>query len=93
MFVFAMYQAKIQKHQAFEAEVAAHANAIQVLDQTGNEMIGQQHFASETIRVRQCWSFLTICVDVFGTRFLLRQWLNTMNMNETVVAFCIFLYF
>ena len=52
MFVFAMYQAKIQKHQAFEAEVAAHANAIQVLDQTGNEMIGQQHFASETIRVR-----------------------------------------
>lgn len=54
MFVFVMYQAKIQKHQAFEAEVAAHANAIQVLDQTGNEMIGQEHFASETIRVRQC---------------------------------------
>lgn len=52
--MFVMYQAKIQKHQAFEAEVAAHANAIQVLDQTGNEMIGQEHFASETIRVRQC---------------------------------------
>lgn len=45
-------QAKIQKHQAFEAEVAAHANAIQVLDQTGNEMISQDHFASETIRER-----------------------------------------
>ena len=29
-------QAKIQKHQAFEAEVAAHSNAIVVLDNTGN---------------------------------------------------------
>ena len=28
-------QAKIQKHQAFEAEVAAHSNAIVVLDNTG----------------------------------------------------------
>ena len=32
-------QAKIQKHQAFEAEVAAHSNAIVVLDNTGMEMI------------------------------------------------------
>jgi spectrin alpha len=29
-------QAKIQKHQAFEAEVAAHSNAIVVLDNTGS---------------------------------------------------------
>lgn len=28
-------QAKIQKHQAFEAEVAAHANAITCLDKQG----------------------------------------------------------
>ena len=28
-------QAKIQKHQAFEAEVAAHANAIERLDELG----------------------------------------------------------
>ncbi|XP_041369234.1 spectrin alpha chain-like isoform X2 [Gigantopelta aegis] len=45
-------QAKIQKHQAFEAEVAAHANAIDVLDQTGNEMIGEEHFASTIIKER-----------------------------------------
>ncbi|GLV31595.1 alpha Spectrin [Carabus blaptoides fortunei] len=45
-------QAKIQKHQAFEAEVAAHSNAIVVLDNTGMEMINQSHFASETIRRR-----------------------------------------
>lgn len=45
-------QAKIQKHQAFEAEVAAHSNAIVVLDNQGMEMINQSHFASETIRHR-----------------------------------------
>ena len=46
------HQAKIQKHQAFEAEVAAHTNAIVTLDNTGTEMINQGHFASETIRQR-----------------------------------------
>lgn len=45
-------QAKIQKHQAFEAEVAAHSNAIVLLDNTGSEMIAQHHFASDIIRKR-----------------------------------------
>ncbi|KAH0952782.1 hypothetical protein HN011_011760 [Eciton burchellii] len=45
-------QAKIQKHQAFEAEVAAHSNAIVSLDNTGSEMITQHHFASDIIRKR-----------------------------------------
>ncbi|KAL1423826.1 hypothetical protein MTO96_003740 [Rhipicephalus appendiculatus] len=45
-------QAKIQKHQAFEAEVAAHGNAIVVLDNTGMEMIGYGHFESE--KIKQC---------------------------------------
>ncbi|XP_014210997.1 spectrin alpha chain isoform X2 [Copidosoma floridanum] len=45
-------QAKIQKHQAFEAEVAAHSNAIVLLDNTGLEMIDQHHFASDIIRKR-----------------------------------------
>ena len=44
-------QAKIQKHQAFEAEVFAHANAIVELDNNGHEMISQNHFASEVIQV------------------------------------------
>jgi len=42
-------QAKIQKHQAFEAEVAAHSDAIVLLDNTGSEMIAQHHFASDVI--------------------------------------------
>ncbi|KHN88357.1 Spectrin alpha chain [Toxocara canis] len=45
-------QAKIQKHEAFEAEVHAHSNAIAQLDQTGNDMIQHAHFASETIKKR-----------------------------------------
>ncbi|KAI2810972.1 Spectrin alpha chain, non-erythrocytic 1 [Blomia tropicalis] len=45
-------QAKIQKHQAFEAEVLAHANAIIELDRNGGDMISQSHFASEVIKQR-----------------------------------------
>jgi spectrin alpha len=43
-------QAKIQKHQAFEAEVAAHSNAIVSLEISGNEMINAGHFSSPEIR-------------------------------------------
>lgn len=47
-----MSQGKLQKHQAFEAEVQANAGTIIKLDETGNLMISEGHFASETIRVR-----------------------------------------
>ncbi|XP_036385628.1 spectrin alpha chain, non-erythrocytic 1-like isoform X3 [Megalops cyprinoides] len=45
-------QGKLQKHQAFEAEVQANAGAIVKLDETGNQMITEGHFAAETIRTR-----------------------------------------
>ncbi|XP_063288681.1 spectrin alpha chain, non-erythrocytic 1 isoform X6 [Pelobates fuscus] len=45
-------QGKLQKHQAFEAEVQANAGAIVKLDETGNLMISEGHFSSETIRTR-----------------------------------------
>ena len=45
-------QAKIQKHQAFEAEVAAHANSLEELDRSGYEMINYQHYESQTIKGR-----------------------------------------
>ncbi|KAK7505097.1 hypothetical protein BaRGS_00003667 [Batillaria attramentaria] len=66
-------QAKIQKHQAFEAEVAAHANAIQALDSTGNEMISQEHFASEIIQARldelhRLWEMLLSKLQEKGTK-------------------------
>ncbi|CAI5455840.1 unnamed protein product [Caenorhabditis angaria] len=45
-------QAKIQKHEAFEAEVQAHAKTIANLDKTGNSMIQHNHFASDIIKKR-----------------------------------------
>lgn len=45
-------QAKIQKHQAFEAEIAAHANTLEELDKSGYEMINGGHYASQNIQVR-----------------------------------------
>ncbi|CAD5229447.1 unnamed protein product [Bursaphelenchus okinawaensis] len=45
-------QAKIQKHEAFVAEVEAHSNAIKNLDKTGNDMIAHGHYEKETIRKR-----------------------------------------
>ncbi|KAL3872184.1 hypothetical protein ACJMK2_040130 [Sinanodonta woodiana] len=66
-------QAKIQKHQAFEAEVAAHANAIVALDHIGTEMINEQHFASEIIRARldelhRLWELLLSKLAEKGTK-------------------------
>lgn len=51
MFDTSSFQGKLQKHQAFEAEVQANAGAIVKLDETGNQMINEGHFSSETIRV------------------------------------------
>ena len=44
-------QAKIQKHYAFEAEVAAHNNSITSIKSSGRAMISQGHFAVEKIQV------------------------------------------
>ena len=46
-------QAKIQKHEAFEAEVAAHDNSIASFQNTGKIMISHGHFASEAIQVSE----------------------------------------
>jgi len=54
-------QAKIQKHQAFEAETAAHNNAILTLKSTGRAMIDQKHFAAEQIQV--CAPFITRAIQ------------------------------
>lgn len=44
-------QAKILKHQAFEAEIAAHNNAILTLKSTGRGMLDTGHFAADNIKV------------------------------------------
>ncbi|XP_056395740.1 spectrin alpha chain, non-erythrocytic 1 isoform X1 [Hyla sarda] len=66
-------QGKLQKHQAFEAEVQANAGAIVKLDNTGNKMITESHFASETIRVRlvelhRLWELLLLKMQEKGIK-------------------------
>uniref|UniRef100_A0AAR2KB45 Spectrin alpha chain, non-erythrocytic 1 n=1 Tax=Pygocentrus nattereri TaxID=42514 RepID=A0AAR2KB45_PYGNA len=71
-------QGKLQKHQAFEAEVQANSGAIVKLDETGNLMISESHFASETIRTRleelhRLWDLLLQKTKEKGVRLLQAQ--------------------
>lgn len=43
--------AKIQKHQAFETEVNGHKYVIDGLDESGEGMIRDEHFAKDVITV------------------------------------------
>ncbi|XP_069842206.1 spectrin alpha chain, non-erythrocytic 1 isoform X3 [Dendropsophus ebraccatus] len=66
-------QGKLQKHQAFEAEVQANAGAIVKLDNTGNKMISESHFSSETIRTRlvelhRLWELLLLKMQEKGVK-------------------------
>lgn len=61
-------QAKIQKHQAFEAEVSAHSNAIVLLDNTGQEMIAQHHFSSDIISKR-CGNYAIFILEQIFSDF------------------------
>uniref|UniRef100_A0A669AYG4 Spectrin alpha chain, non-erythrocytic 1 n=1 Tax=Oreochromis niloticus TaxID=8128 RepID=A0A669AYG4_ORENI len=67
-------QGKLQKHQAFEAEVQANAEAIIKLDKTGNLMITEGHFASDTIReLHHLWDLLLEKTKEKGMRLLQAQ--------------------
>ncbi|XP_048876599.1 spectrin alpha chain, non-erythrocytic 1-like isoform X2 [Brienomyrus brachyistius] len=71
-------QGKLQKHQAFEAEVQANSGAIVRLDEMGNQMINEGHFASETIRTRleelhRLWELLLLKTQEKGERLMQAQ--------------------
>ena len=56
-------QGKIQKHQAFEAELNANQSRLDAVDNTGEQLIGDEHYASDQIRERldelhKLWSYL-----------------------------------
>lgn len=79
-------QAKIQKHQAFEAEVAAHSNAIVVLDNTGSEMIQNQHFAFATIRQKlgEWLTKIDLKINVCNGQYLFLEFENSCQALPTV---------
>lgn len=56
-------QGKIQKHQAFEAELNANQSRLDAVDNTGEQLIGDGHYASDQIRERldelhKLWAYL-----------------------------------
>jgi hypothetical protein len=52
IFLGAVCRQKYKKHQAFEAEVAAHKKALDDLEDVGNGLIDRSHYASDKIQVR-----------------------------------------
>lgn len=53
-----LFQGKLQKHQAFEAEISAHSNAIVELQENGESMISESHYASDLIRVSYVYTHI-----------------------------------
>ncbi|XP_030853592.1 spectrin alpha chain, non-erythrocytic 1 isoform X3 [Strongylocentrotus purpuratus] len=70
--------AKLQKHQAFEAEVIAHSYVIEQLDDQGKVMIDAKHFASDVIDARlielhRLWELLLSKLREKGIKLLQAQ--------------------
>ncbi|XP_071500194.1 spectrin alpha chain, non-erythrocytic 1-like [Diadema antillarum] len=71
-------KAKLQKHQAFEAEVIAHSYVIEQLDEQGKVMVDNQHFASDVINARleelhRLWELLLSKLREKGIKLLQAQ--------------------
>jgi predicted RNA-binding protein YlxR (DUF448 family) len=43
-------QTKVQKHQNFEAEIEANKNRIDTIQTSGEQLLAEEHYASDTIR-------------------------------------------
>ncbi|XP_067948494.1 spectrin alpha chain-like isoform X2 [Watersipora subatra] len=78
--------AKIQKHQAFEAEVAGHKYVIDNLDEQGNGMVKESHYAADMITVRlaelhELWDQLMLKLQVKGKLLIQAQQLQIYLRN------------
>ena len=45
-------ESKLQKHQAFEAELVAHEEAVDVVRRSGEELVTSGHFAASDVECR-----------------------------------------
>lgn len=45
------FQARLQKHNALKSEVRAHVGTLGKLDDSGDGMINDDHFAKEMVKV------------------------------------------
>lgn len=67
-------QGKVQKHQAFEAELSANQSRIDALQKSGQELIDRKHYASAEVATRMDevssqWKKLLEATELKGNRF------------------------
>lgn len=79
-------QTKVQKHQNFEAELDANKNRIETIQQTGEQLIEEKHYASETIRERveeivKLWNTLLTQTDRKGNKLKEASQQQQFNRN------------
>lgn len=87
-------QAKIQKHEAFGAEVRAHYKVVQDLDAEGNDMIQKEHYESSQIQrrldeIHRLWEQLMIKLRDKGIRLQQAQTLVIFIRHYDEVMFWI----
>lgn len=56
-------QGKLQKHQAFEAELNVNQSRLDAVDKSGEQLIADEHYASDQIQERldelhKLWAYL-----------------------------------
>jgi spectrin beta len=77
---------KLQKHEAFEAELGANQSRLATINQTGKELISNSHFASDQIEqileaINNQWIELCTLTDSRGK--CLRQAYSQLTYNKT----------
>lgn len=65
-------QGKVQKHQAFEAELSANQSRIDALQKSGQELLDGKHYASDEVagrmeEVSSQWKKLLEATELKGT--------------------------
>lgn len=66
-------QGKVQKHQAFEAELSANQSRIDALEKAGQKLIDVSHYAKEEVAARMnevlsLWKKLLEATELKGER-------------------------
>lgn len=68
-------QGKVQKHQAFEAELSANQSRIDALQKSGQELLDGKHYASTEVagrmeEVSSQWKKLLEATELKGTEHI-----------------------
>ncbi|XP_077779120.1 spectrin alpha chain, non-erythrocytic 1-like [Podarcis muralis] len=88
-------QGKVQKHQAFEAELSANQSRIDGLEKAGQKLTDTQHYASEEVEARRSevlslWKKLLEATELKGVK--LREANQQQQFNRNVEDIELWLY-